>query len=214
MARRARRARSAEESNPMTDGDLQSIKINPSRVKNPKCVQWLQPVRTGHVTILLVLIMALSACGEPNVSDLQQFVNDTKARQKGTIPALPTASSYETYTYDETKLRDPFTRTAPRRRTVRPGTGIHPIPGRKRDILEQFPLDTLTMVGSLEQSGKRWALIKAGDGTLYRMKRGNYIGQDNGRILSVSENRLELQEIVSDGLGGWIKRKSSLSVSE
>lgn len=197
----------------MTDGDLQSRKINPSRVKNPKYVQWLQPVRTGHVTIVLVLIMALSACGEPNVSDLQQFVNDTKARQKGTIPALPKASSYETYSYDETKLRDPFTRTAPPRVATQ-YTGISPNFKRKREILEQFPLDTLTMVGSLEQSGKRWALIKAGDGTLYRMKRGNYIGQDNGRILSVSENRLELQEIVSDGLGGWIKRKSSLSVSE
>lgn len=198
----------------MTDGDLQSRKINPSRVKNPKCVQWLQPVRTGHVTILLVLIMALSACGEPNVSDLQQFVNDTKARQKGTIPALPKASSYETYSYDETKLRDPFTRTVKRPPPDGCDNCLKPNFKRKRDILEQFPLDTLTMVGSLEQSGKRWALIKAGDGTLYRMKRGNYIGQDNGRILSVSENRLELQEIVSDGLGGWIKRKTSLSVSE
>lgn len=194
---------------------LQSIKINPSRVKNPKSVHQLRPARADRAAFLpiLSLIITLSACGEPNVSDLQQFVDDTAARQQGTIPALPKASTYETYTYDETKLRDPFTRHAPPRVATQ-YTGISPNFKRKRDILEQFPLDTLSMVGSLEQGGNRWALIKASDGTLYRMKRGNYIGQENGRILSVSENRLELQEIVSDGLGGWIKRKSSLGVSE
>ena len=162
--------------------------------------------------ILIVLSMGLLACGGENVSDLQQYVQEVKARQKGSIEPLPEVQEYAAYTYDESKLRDPFAPVL--KRVARSHSNLRPDFKREREVLEQFPLDTLRMVGSLEQSGQRWALIKAQDGTLYRTTRGKYMGQDNGKILRITETQIVLQEIVSDGLGGWVKREATISVEE
>lgn len=161
-----------------------------------------------------VLSIGLAACGNANVSDLEQYVAAQKKIRKGRVPPLPVASEYETYTYNSKQLRDPFARTRPPRQAKGKSTGITPNFKRKREVLEQFALDTLSMVGSLEQGGERWALIKATDGTLYRLRRGNYLGHDNGRITKVREDQINLLEIVADGLGGWVKRKSVLNVKE
>jgi len=156
--------------------------------------------------------LALVACSGSNVSDLHEYVNQVKAKKAGKIPELPDVQSYATYAYQDTTLRDPFMPSAPKRTLS--NNGLRPDVSRQRQILEQFPLDTLKMVGSLEQSGERWALIKAQDGTLYRTKPGKFMGQDNGKILRISENEVVLQEIVPDGLGGWVRRQATLSVSE
>lgn len=165
------------------------------------------------LVFLSLFALILTGCGETNVADLEDFVKEVKARKKSNIPPLPKPQTYETYSYDQTKLRDPFTRVAPPR-VASTNNGISPNFNRKRDVLEQFPLDTLRMMGSLEQGGEQWALVKANDGTLYRVKRGQHMGQDNGRIRKVTETQIELEEIVPDGLGGWVKRTTSLSVSE
>ena len=170
---------------------------------------------TTKVLLCILLCLILAACESGNTEDLRGYVQDIKARKKSNIPPLPDVKNYETYTYNETELRDPFTPT----RSVRPtqvstNNGIAPDLKREREVLEQFPLDTLKMVGILEQSGERWALIKAQDGTLYRTKKGRYIGQDNGRITRITETSVELTEIVPDGLGGWVKRQSTLSVTQ
>jgi type IV pilus assembly protein PilP len=158
------------------------------------------------------LIFGLAACSNANVSDLEQYVAEQKKVRKGRVPPLPVASEYKTYAYDSKTLRDPFARTRPRTQAKGKSSGIQPNHKRKHEVLEQFALDTLSMVGSLEQGGERWALIKSNDGTLYRLKRGNYLGHDNGRITKVRENKIDLLEIVADGLGGWVKRKSVLNV--
>jgi type IV pilus assembly protein PilP len=144
---------------------------------------------------------------------LDRYVNEVKARKKSPIPPLPEVKQFETYSYDETKVRDPFVPTK-RKVAQAADSGIRPDDTRKREILEQFPLDTLTMVGSIEQNGQRWALIKTQDGTLYRTAPGKYMGQDNGKITRVTETEVVLQEIVPDGLGGWVKRQATLTVSE
>ncbi len=165
------------------------------------------------VVAAVFLALNLIGCGNSNVADLETYVKDVKARKKSDIPPLPTPQTYETYKYEETRLRDPFTHVAPPR-VAGTNNGISPDFNRKRDVLEQYPLDTLKMMGSLEQGGEQWALIKSNDGTLFRVKRGHHMGQDNGRIQKVTETQIELEEIVPDGLGGWVKRKTNLSVSE
>lgn len=169
-----------------------------------------------RVKILLTMLMGLgiTACGGENVSDLQTYVKEVKARQKSKIEPLPEVKEYATYAYDESKLRDPFAPIAPARIRTASSSNIRPDMNRERDVLEQFPLDTLKMVGSLEQSGQRWALVKAQDGTLYRTRKGRYMGQDNGKILKITETQIMLLEIVPDGLGGWVKREANLSVAE
>jgi len=169
---------------------------------------------TVNAKFLIVIIGLgfLAGCGGEPYSDLTDYVAQVKARPKSPIEPLPEIMEYPAYTYDESQLRDPFIPPAPKRMAstdpnLRPD---HHTP----DVLEQFPLDTLKMVGSLEQNGQRWALIKAQDGTLYRTKRGRYMGQDNGKIVNITESKVVLQEIVPDGLGGWVKREAVITVSE
>ena len=166
--------------------------------------------RTVTITFLSLLVFG---CVNDNVSDLQQYIDKTKAKKVGKIEPLPEVKSYETYAYDETTLRDPF-QASVARKVVRSTSNLRPNMRRQREVLEQFPLDTLNMVGSLEQGGERWALIRAQDGTLYRTKKGRFIGQDYGKIIRVTETEIVLQETVPDGLGGWVRRQATLSVSE
>ena len=166
----------------------------------------------AKLSIVLISLGLLAGCSGENLSDLHDYVKQVKARQKSRIEPLPEIMDYPTYSYDESQLRDPFIPPAPKRLA---STDPHLRPDHHTpDVLEQFPLDTLKMVGSLEQNGQRWALIKAQDGTLYRTKAGRYMGQDNGKIMNITETKVVLQEIVPDGLGGWVKREAVITVSE
>lgn len=162
---------------------------------------------------IIILCSLVIGCVNDNVSDLESYVQKTKAKKPGKIEPLPDVKTYDTYAYDETTLRDPF-QPSVARKVVRSTSNLRPDMKRNREVLEQFPLDTLSMVGSLEQGGARWALIRAKDGTLYRTKKGRYIGQDYGKIIRVTETEIILQETVPDGLGGWVRRQATLSVSE
>ena len=161
---------------------------------------------------IAVCCVSLLACTGGNVSDLQSYVAEVKSRKKGSVPPLPEPEHYESYAYVKEKLRDPF--TPKKKKRVNAGTKIKLQCRPPRDILEGFPLDSLKMVGSLEQKGERWALVKGNDGTLYRTKKGKCMGQDDGKIMKITESEIVLMETVADGLGGRIKRKTVLSVSE
>ena len=161
----------------------------------------------------VMFIFAVAGCVNDNVSDLQAHIEQVKAKKPPPIPPLPDVKQYDTYVYDETTLRDPF-QASVARKVVRSNNNLRPNLKRQREVLEQFPLDTLSMVGSLEQGGERWALIRAQDGTLYRTKKGRFIGQDYGEIIRVTDTEIVLQETVPDGLGGWVRRQATLSVSE
>jgi len=171
---------------------------------------------TGRWCILALLsLVTLSGCGEKGTDDLKTYVQAVEQRQKSDIPPLPKLLEYETFTYDERSLRDPF--EPPEKadeKTRRPNTGLQPDLKREREALEQYSLGSLRMVGSIEKNGRRWALIIAPDGTLHRTATGQHMGQDNGEIIRVTESQVELKEIVPDGLGGWIERRTTLTVSE
>ena len=162
---------------------------------------------------LILLTIFVTGCGNDNVSDLHDYVASVKAKKVGGIPPLPEVKEYKTYAYEDATLRDPFAPSISRK-VVQTNNRYQPDITREREVLEQFPLDTLKMVGSLEQNGERWALIKAQDGTLYRTKRGKFMGQDHGKIIRITETDITLQETVPDGLGGWVRRQATLSVSE
>ena len=163
--------------------------------------------------VVIFASVALFGCVNSNVSDLQDYVASVKAKKPGNIEPLPDVQVYENYLYDETTLRDPFQGSVARQ-VVRTDSQLRPDMQRQREVLEQFALDSLKMVGTLEQGGDRWALIKAQDGTLYRTKTGHFIGQDYGKIIRVTETEIVIQETVPDGLGGWVRRQATLSVSE
>ena len=91
---------------------------------------------------------------------------------------------------------------------------LSPDPNRTPEFLESFPLDTLRMVGTLSQGEYLWALIRTPDSTIQRVSEGNYMGQNYGKVVQVSDGDIKLTEIVPDGYGGWRERASSVALSE
>jgi len=172
-------------------------------------VQWL---------CILPACGLLLACASESTTDLELYVTEVKNRQQSSIEPLPEFEPYESFTYRATDLRAPFTESTfsqPRAMTRQAsGNGIKPDFERSAEPLEEFPLDSLRMVGTLEQSDDTWALIKDTDGTIHRMQPGNYAGQNHGKISRVTEYEVELTEIIPDGIGGWVERQASITISD
>lgn len=166
---------------------------------------------------LAALTLLAVGCSRNELSDLQQYVQEVKARPAGRIPPLPEFETYETFVYQNRELRDPFVPKdeATITQTGRPtGPGLRPDMNRRKEALENFPLDGLKFVGLLENSSDSWAIIKAPDNLVYRAKVGNHIGQNYGEVVSVDESKVRIVEIIADGLGGWIKRDAALAIEE
>jgi len=161
---------------------------------------------------------SLTACSGNNKEDLHSYVEQVKSRQHTKIEPLPEFAPYETHLYSAAGDRDPFTApvySAPRAQVAsNTGTGIVPDFNRSREPLESEPLDSLRMVGTLERDGNAWALVRMSDSTIHRVKPGNYLGQNFGKIIQITESEVELTEIVPDGLGGWMERQAALALSE
>lgn len=171
-------------------------------------------LRAGQQLVLGSLVVVLAGCVGGDLSDLQAYVRAEKAKPPARLAPVPEFKTYESYQYTARDLRDPFKAfEADAMITAAPAEGA---PGpdltRNRETLEQFPLDALKFVGHLEMGGENWAIITSPDSMTHRVKVGNYIGTNFGRIVEVTENRLIIDEVVSDGRGGWIDRQASLSL--
>ncbi len=156
---------------------------------------------------------ALAGC-DSDMNDLQQFVAETKQKHQGRVDPLPPFFEYETVTYTETGLRDPFKPSQAAATTVVAASsgGPRPSDNRRREALEGFPLDSLKMVGILKQRTSSWALVQDKDGTIHRVQPGNYAGQNHGKITRISENEINLVELIPDGISGWIQRQAQLKL--
>ena len=172
------------------------------------------PVAQGlRAAVAAGLCLLLAACSSDRLNDLQAWVDHVRATQRGHIEPLPTFKPFETYTYNDVSKQDPFkpwdTQTA-----LNVGGGIHPNLNRRKGSLEAFPLDSLQMVGTLDFNHQRWAAVKAPDGIVYRVRAGNYMGKNNGKVTKVDNGKIELQEIVPNGVGGWDVRPAALVAKE
>jgi type IV pilus assembly protein PilP len=165
-------------------------------------------------------IALLSGCSE-GLGDLQSFVQQIKAQPPGRIEPIPEFQPYQNFEYVSHDLRDPFRLVDFRRPEENPEDlanitdGLRPDTDRPREPLEDFPLDTLRLKGTIDdKDGIKWGLIFAPDNTIHRVLEGNYMGQNYGRIILVSDQIIELTEIVPDGLGNYIERSSAVALVE
>jgi len=161
--------------------------------------------------LLVVLAAALTACGG-DTEDLRAYVDEVKARPGKRIEPLPEIKPQETFAYDADSLRSPFVAESPA--AVRGGAGVRPNRDRSREFLEQFPLDTLSMVGTLDIEGRNYGLVQTSDGLVHRVQSGNHLGQNDGRIVSISSSKIELVEIIPDGLGGYLERPAAIELTD
>ena len=170
--------------------------------------------------IAIVTVIGLNACSQ-GMSDLQQYVQQTKAKPPGRVEPIPPFVPYQNFEYASQSLRDPFKVVDFRRpdqalEAEISDTASGPIPDldRVREPLEDFPLDTLRFKGTVDKDNIKWGLIFAPDNTIHRVLEGNFMGQNHGRIISVSDGEIKITEIVPDGLGNFIERSAALALIE
>lgn len=167
-------------------------------------------MKFAHITLATGLSVLLGGCGESN-ADLKQFVKDSEKQVVRKIDPLPQVKPFEPFAYEGFDLPDPF---KPRKLSVRQDAGgVAPDLNRRKEPLEAFPVEQLKMVGTLVQSGVTFGLVRA-DKTLYRVKKGNYMGQNFGLITSITDTEIKLKEIVQDTAGDWAERESVLPLLE
>lgn len=166
---------------------------------------------------LLSLTTILTACGG-DMSDLEQFIDETKQAHHGKVDPLPEFPPYQTFLYDAQDVRDPFRpQTDLSNSPIAAETeysGPRPEATRRREPLESYPVDALKMVGLLQQKTQTWGLVRDPDGTIHRVQPGNYAGQNHGKIVQVSETKIAIVELVPDGLSGWVNRDAQLAMTE
>lgn len=161
-----------------------------------------------------VAATALSACGGAN-DDLREYIDEIKARPGGRIEPLPQIQPAPTYVYEPGARRSPFVPDAPQRRVSNDPNAVDgPDSNRPREFLEQFPLDTLRMVGTLADRRASFGLVQASDGLVHRVSVGNHMGQNYGRIIAISDSEIQLVEIISDGLGGYLERPAAIALAD
>jgi type IV pilus assembly protein PilP len=159
----------------------------------------------------------LTACGGGDLTDLRDWVNDVKKKQKGVVEPLPEIKTVEPFVFKPEDLRDPFIqneKAEQQEEEVKGDNGVHPDTARAKEELESYELDSLRMVGTVSQNGVLWGLVKAIDGTIHRVRVGNYMGRNFGKIIRIKDGEIELLEIIPDSPGGWRERKQSLVLSE
>ncbi|MGB8339487.1 MAG: pilus assembly protein PilP [Burkholderiales bacterium] len=156
--------------------------------------------------------MLLAACGGGVNDELKEFITNADKNAKRSVPPLPPVQAYTPFGYTGFDLPDPF---KPRTLTpVKVGTGINaPDLNRRKEALEAFPLESLKMVGTLQQQKENFGLVKA-DTTVYRLKVGNYVGQNFGRVTEITDTAINVKEKIQDGSGDWTERDSSLKLLE
>jgi len=158
--------------------------------------------------------LALTACGG-DMDDLDVYVNEVKGRPGGRIDPLPEITPYEGFDYvaDVQGVRSPFIPDS-RQTAQAPGSGTRPDLDRSREYLEGYPLDSLRMVGTLDIAGTNYGLVQDSDGLIHRVIPGNYLGQNDGRIVGISESEIQVVEIVSDGIGGYLEREAAVGLAD
>jgi type IV pilus assembly protein PilP len=167
---------------------------------------------------LLVLAagMMLAGCFGEEFGDLKAELKEKTKDLRGRIDPLPVVKPYEPVPYKAFDQADPFSAAKIELVTKSAssgGGGLKPDFNRPKEPLEAYPLESLKMVGVLQQRKASFALIKADVG-LYRVKVGNYMGQNFGLITSISESQVQLRELIQDPAGDWTERQSTLQLQE
>jgi type IV pilus assembly protein PilP len=166
----------------------------------------------------LISVVLTSGCSGGNQhADLNDFMADVRAKPSGDVKPLPTFRSYKTFSYGAMAMRSPFepplalatTNSISGENKVEP-----PDENRKKEYLERYNFAALSMVGVLSKNEQIWSLVNDGSGGIHRVATGNYMGKNHGRIISVTNSKIDVIEVVPDGKGEWVERPRTLALKE
>ena len=167
--------------------------------------------------ILLIIVTSLTVgCSSgSDTSDLKVFVDDVLNQPRGRIKPIPVFKPYEAFNYSAAGLRSPFELPVIVDTEVKIETAddVTPDFDRPKEHLDQFNFGELSMVGTMQGGdGTLWALVKDGNSSVVRISEGQFMGQNHGKVVSISDTRISVVEIVPNGLGGWLERPRTLAL--
>jgi type IV pilus assembly protein PilP len=170
--------------------------------------------RLARVLPVVCLAAAAAACSR-GTDDLRAYIDEVKARPGGRIEPLPEIRPAPRFAYEPNGRRSPFVPDTPQIAPSANPNGVSgPDTNRPREFLEQFSLDTLRMVGTMDSRGTVFGLVQTSDGLIHRVTVGNHVGQNYGRILAISDSEIELVEVISDGIGGYLERPAAIALAD
>ncbi len=163
-----------------------------------------------------LLLALLAGCGAEN-EELQEWMERQRREVKPNVTPLSPPKKFEAQPYTSAQAIDPFSvqklTAALKMETRQPNSMLAAELNRRKEPLEAFPLDSMTMVGSMAKQAQPYALLRI-DSLLYQVRPGDHIGQNYGRITKITETQIELREIVQDAAGEWIERPATLQLQE
>jgi type IV pilus assembly protein PilP len=169
----------------------------------------IRPTMPLLLSLLVATVAGLAGCSSHD-DDLQTFIADTNKEAGGRVEPLPEVKPYQTFAYSDSNQRSPFMPSSPNAGNP----NLRPDAHRNREFLEQYSLDTMKMVGSMQQNGQIYGLLQTKDGLVHRVTVGNYVGQNDGKITAITPSKIDVREIVPDGLGGYIERPAALALND
>jgi len=177
-------------------------------------------MKPSQIMLLGAVALGLIGCDSAGEGELREWMAQERAQTQPHVTPLSEPKQFQPQKYIVEGILEPFNpqrlTLALRRdsnQTASNAALIAPELARRREPLEAFPLDSMAMVGSLMKAGNPTALLKV-DNLLYQVSVGDYIGQNYGRIKSITETAVQLREIVQDATGDWIERATSLELQE
>lgn len=181
-----------------------------------------------RLTIVVLAILGIAGCVSSDMSDLEKQVSKIMSKPGGRLEPLPEIKPYEAYVYESGKseARNPFKRfyVVEQSLAIEESEGPvddglteemrNEIQNRNREELEGFELDSIRMVGTLQSEDNHWGIVIDPGGVVHRVKTGNYIGLNIGKITSIEEEQIEVREIIKDNSGRYGERKALLPLTE
>ncbi|MHC8356229.1 pilus assembly protein PilP [Pseudomonas sp. LB3P81] len=173
----------------------------------------MSPIR--FIPMIGVLVLLAGCGGDAGFSDLDAFMNEMRLRAPGKIEPTPTFRSYPAFTYSAANLRSPFSRQlrvnlAGQKHGSR---NVKPDLNRVKQYLEGFNIEQFEMVGTISNAAGSFALMR-GAGGVHRLRVGDYLGRNDGRIVAISASQVDVVEIVPDGEGAWLERPRTIPLKE
>ena len=165
-----------------------------------------------RVAVALVSAALLAGCGSRNHQDLLDWMAAQGKGMRGHLDPIPQIKPYEPFAYNDFDLPDPF-----KPRKIEPAKSdnankLAPDLNRRKEPLEAYPLESLSMVGTLEKGKTLYALIKTPERDIYQVRPGNHLGQNFGVVVGISDTDIKLKELMQDGSGDWTERSSTLNL--
>ncbi|MGS2717842.1 pilus assembly protein PilP [Eionea flava] len=171
---------------------------------------FLQVIRFSAISLS---VLSLASCSSKSNDDVYAFIEESKQRPVGDIRPLKRYPPYKPYDYSSQQMRSPFEPPSViEQKIIKSNSNVKPDIDRQKQRLENFEFSSLSMVGTVKQSDTLWALIRDPEGSIERVKNGYYLGKNNGRIVNVNGDSIDVIEIVPNGSEGWLERPNILSM--